>query len=125
MPLNLKNRALNIYKKGTYNREQKVHVLTLLCRIYIISRHTFDTFCHKKSVLVRDFGMIGEKLADCRYPPYTRGNVGTFRKLMQLTHLPSPPSWLKPLAIFSLGVGSVIVSKAIAKSAGQELPNWL
>jgi len=88
-------------------------------------KHTFDTFCHKKSVLVRDFGMIGEKLADCRYPPYTRGNVGTFRKLMQLTHLPSPPSWLKPLAIFSLGVGSVIVSKAIAKSAGQELPNWL
>jgi len=89
-------------------------------------KYSYDTFCHKKSVLVRDFGMIGEKLADCRYPPYTRGNVGTYRKLMQLTHYwPSPPSWLKPLLFFGLGIAFAVALKAIVKSVGLELPSWL
>lgn len=88
-------------------------------------KYTYDTFCHKKSILVRDFGMIGEKLADCRYPPYTRGNVETFRTLMQLTHLPSPPGWLKHFLLFVLGIGFVVALKAIAKAVGQELPSWL
>jgi len=38
-------------------------------------KHSFDTFTHKKSVLVRDFGFIGENLVKSRYPPYTEANL--------------------------------------------------
>jgi len=33
-------------------------------------KYTFDTFSHKKAVLVRDFSMIVEFLGSSRYPPY-------------------------------------------------------
>ncbi|CAG0888073.1 unnamed protein product [Cyprideis torosa] len=33
-------------------------------------KYTFETFTHKKSILVRSFNAIGEKLASIRYPPY-------------------------------------------------------
>ncbi|RZC37202.1 aldehyde dehydrogenase, dimeric NADP-preferring-like [Asbolus verrucosus] len=34
-------------------------------------KKTFDTFTHKKSVLVKDFGALPEKLLASRYPPYS------------------------------------------------------
>jgi len=88
-------------------------------------KYTYDTFSHKKSVLIRDFGMIGEKLGDCRYPPYTRGNVATFRMLMKLSHLPAPPGWLKYALVFGLGIGSVVALKFMSKKFGKDLPDWL
>ena len=36
-------------------------------------KYTFDTFSHRKSVLKRDFGFVGEYLGLFRYPPYTDG----------------------------------------------------
>ena len=88
-------------------------------------RYTYDTFCHKKSVLVRDFSTLGEKLGDFRYPPYNRGNISTSRKLMKMTQLPTPPGSLKYLLIFGLGIGFVIALKAVAKKFDLDLPEWL
>merc|ERR1711935_339142 len=86
-------------------------------------KYTYDTFCHKKSILIRDFGMIGEKLGDFRYPPYTRGNIQTFRNLMELTHLPTPPGWLlKHLLVLCLGIA---IGFGIALVALGQETNWL
>jgi len=37
-------------------------------------KDSFDTFSHRKSICIRDFGFIGEKLGEFRYPPYTDYN---------------------------------------------------
>ena len=34
-------------------------------------KYTFDTFSHRKSVLKRDFGFVGETVGLFWYPPYT------------------------------------------------------
>ena len=38
-------------------------------------KYTFDTFSHRKSVLKRDFGFIGEYLGFFRYPPFTEASI--------------------------------------------------
>ncbi len=85
-------------------------------------KYSYDTFCHKKSVLIRDFGFVGEKLGDFRYPPYNRGNVETARKLMDFAHMPMPPSSLKYWLVFALGFGLAVAVRAVAKRFGQDLP---
>ena len=89
-------------------------------------KHSYDAFCHKKSVLIRDFSAFGEKLGDFRYAPYTESNVKTFRMLMKVTSLPtSVPPFLKNLFMFGLGIGFVLVVKAIIRATGGTVPYWL
>lgn len=88
-------------------------------------RYTYDTFSHKKSVLVRNFNFLGEKLGEFRYPPYTPSTIKTARLLMSVTELPTIPMFLKYLTCVVLGAGIPIAIKAIAKANGEELPDWL
>ena len=88
-------------------------------------KYSYDTFSHKKSVLIRDFGFLGEKLGEFRYPPYSESTVTTARRLMSITELPSVPNIIKYLTCIALGVVLVIGSKALAKSFGQNVPDWL
>lgn len=89
-------------------------------------KHSYDAFCHKKSVLIRDFSALGEKIGSFRYPPYTEANVKTSRRLMAITSLPtSVPPLLKNLFMFSLGIGFVLVVKAVIRATGGTMPDWL
>ena len=101
---------MQIVEVKWYFRRIPVNLFNFVKNVHIF-RYTYDTFSHKKSVLIRDFGMIGEKLGDCRYPPYSRGNVGTFRTLMKISHIPSPPGWLKYALVFGLGMGTAVALK--------------
>ncbi|XP_072942867.1 aldehyde dehydrogenase, dimeric NADP-preferring isoform X1 [Epargyreus clarus] len=65
---------------------------------------SFDTFTHKKSCLIKNFAMIGEKLGSARYPPYTDGNLKFIVTLMRKRHGPSL-KFLPYLLTFALGVG--------------------
>ncbi|XP_050298328.1 aldehyde dehydrogenase, dimeric NADP-preferring-like [Anthonomus grandis grandis] len=38
-------------------------------------KYSFDTFSHKKSVLWKDLGLLGEKLGAAKYPPFTRAKM--------------------------------------------------
>lgn len=42
-------------------------------------KHTFDTFTHKKSVLVRNFQNIPEKIMSARYPPYSNSKISLMK----------------------------------------------
>jgi hypothetical protein len=41
-------------------------------------RYSFDSFSHKKAVLVRGFGYFSEKLGEARYPPYNDSSLRFF-----------------------------------------------
>jgi aldehyde dehydrogenase (NAD(P)+) len=64
----------------------------------------FDTFTHKKSVLVRGIGMIGEASVMARYPPYSnfKANLLSFalKKRRGISF-----RVVKTLLVFGLGVG--------------------
>lgn len=45
-------------------------------------KQSYDTFAHKKSVLHKDLGALGEKLSSARYPPYTVGKMNYLRMLL-------------------------------------------
>ncbi|CAG7816277.1 unnamed protein product [Allacma fusca] len=46
-------------------------------------KSSFDTFSHKKSVLVRGFGYFSEKLGEARYPPYNDSSLRFFTFLVK------------------------------------------
>lgn len=73
-------------------------------------KFSYDTFSHKKSVLHKDLGVLGETLAAAKYPPYTTGKIN-YLKLM-LT--PGPFKGTKTLIhlfFFGLGIASVYIYK--------------
>lgn len=49
-------------------------------------KYSFDTFSHKKSVLYKDLGVLGETLGAARYPPYSDGKI-TYLKVMMAKRL--------------------------------------
>ncbi|XP_031765832.1 aldehyde dehydrogenase, dimeric NADP-preferring isoform X2 [Galleria mellonella] len=65
---------------------------------------TFDTFTHKKSCLVKNFAVIGEKLASNRYPPYSDSKLNFVMALMRKRHTPSL-KFLPYLVAFAFGAG--------------------
>lgn len=74
------------------------------------AKYTYDTFSHKKSVLHKDLGVLGETLSSARYPPYTVGKMNYLRMLLK----PGPMSGLGCLSgvfFFSLGVASAYLFK--------------
>lgn len=68
-------------------------------------KYSFDTFTHKKGVLYRDLGWLGEQLFGPRYPPSSNWKIKYINFMLKLKSLPSGLVW--NLFMFSLGVGSV------------------
>lgn len=69
-------------------------------------KFTYDTFIHKKSVLQKDLGVLGETLSAARYPPYTTGKINYLRMMLK----PGPFRGMKCLTnlfFFALGISSV------------------
>ena len=69
--------------------------------------------------------MMGEKLGEFRYPPYTDKTVSTARMLMKHTEIPSVPAFIKYLTVFGLGIVFVVAMKAVAKAASYKMPDWI
>ncbi|PNF42206.1 Aldehyde dehydrogenase, dimeric NADP-preferring [Cryptotermes secundus] len=78
--------------------------------------HTFNTFTHKKSCLVKDFNPIAEKLVSNRYPPYSekKMNIVEFlmrkRKGVKLGCLPY-------VIVFALGFAAAYAVSAVIKAS--------
>ncbi|XP_076257369.1 aldehyde dehydrogenase family 3 member A2-like [Rhynchophorus ferrugineus] len=49
-------------------------------------KFSFDTFSHKKSVLYKDLGILGEYLSAPRYPPYTIGKMRYLQFMLAKRH---------------------------------------
>ncbi|KAG4074044.1 hypothetical protein HA402_014249 [Bradysia odoriphaga] len=47
---------------------------------------SFDTFSHSRSVLVRSFSALSEKLGEGRYPPYTNSKIRIFQFILGNFH---------------------------------------
>ncbi|XP_026473132.1 aldehyde dehydrogenase, dimeric NADP-preferring isoform X2 [Ctenocephalides felis] len=83
--------------------------------------HSFNTFVHMKSCLVKDYNKIAESLASGRYPPYSDKKTSFVAALMRkrrslsLTYLPH-------VLMFILGLGSVYAFRALAKITATWMP---
>jgi acyl-CoA reductase-like NAD-dependent aldehyde dehydrogenase len=80
---------------------------------------TFETFSHAKSVLARDFGYIGEKLGEKRYPPLSDARAYAMAALIKARKLPTF-AWLKYVACVGLGVAAVFAYRVAAKKLGYD-----
>ncbi|XP_025196588.1 aldehyde dehydrogenase, dimeric NADP-preferring isoform X1 [Melanaphis sacchari] len=77
-------------------------------------KHTFDTFTHRKSCLVKDFNIIGESFSSAKYPPYSDKKLSMVSFLMK-----KKPKinfkFLPYLIVFGLGVGATFAFKYFNK----------
>ncbi|KAF5302516.1 hypothetical protein FQR65_LT00888 [Abscondita terminalis] len=65
-------------------------------------KYGFDTFVHKRAVLIKNLSALGERMGSIRYPPYTDSKLNTLIKMFKL----QPPFSLKhakSLVIFGFG----------------------
>ncbi|XP_071036256.1 aldehyde dehydrogenase, dimeric NADP-preferring [Parasteatoda tepidariorum] len=80
-------------------------------------KYSFDTFSHKKAVLIRNYSMIGEKLGEARYPPYSESGEKFLRRLLK--NRPGIiPSHMDYVGVFLIGFASAIILKVILHFAG-------
>jgi len=80
-------------------------------------KYTFETFSHQKSVLVRDFSAIGEKLGDARYPPYADWKISRLGFLLKNRDIPLKKIFtlLSYLSVFLFGVSVPFLYQWIVK----------
>jgi len=73
----------------------------------------FDTFTHKKPVMVRGLGKVSEALGAFRYPPYKAEALSRVRWIIENRALPSF-SWLPGFLLFMLGIAiGVLIMVAV------------
>lgn len=77
----------------------------------------FDTFTHKKPVMVRGLGKVSEALGNFRYPPYKAEALSRVRWIIENRSLPSF-SWLPGFLLFLLGVAIGVLLMVGALLAG-------
>ncbi|CAG9767457.1 unnamed protein product [Ceutorhynchus assimilis] len=72
-------------------------------------KKTFDTFVHKKSVLLRTFNPINEKTQEMRYPPYSEKHTKLLRMAFNIfnRHV-SVKRFLTYSLVFGLGVAVTV-----------------
>ncbi|KAF2896543.1 hypothetical protein ILUMI_09634 [Ignelater luminosus] len=76
-------------------------------------KYSFDTFVHKKSILVKDLGKLGEKLSYARYPPYSDSKLNYITRMLS-ARLPFSFKYVPYTIVFGLGVASAILLKIVA-----------
>lgn len=74
-------------------------------------KYSFDTFVHKKSVLIKNFNKIGESLASGRYPPYTESKTKSLLGLMKRREFGFSCKYLPHTVMFILGVALTLLVK--------------
>lgn len=80
-------------------------------------KYSFDTFSHKKAVLIRNYYMIAEKIGQHRYPPYSQGSEKFLRKILK--NRPSIfPSYIDYVGIFILGFSCALLLKLVLHFVG-------
>ncbi|GIY11261.1 aldehyde dehydrogenase family 3 member B1 [Caerostris extrusa] len=58
-----------------------------------MGKFSFDTFSHKRSVLVRSLNVFGEYMGKARYPPYTETKTKILKAFLKpLNYLPTDPT---------------------------------
>lgn len=75
-------------------------------------KYSFDTFVHKKSILVKDLGSLGERLSAARYPPYSDSKLNYLTRMLR-ARIPVSLKYLPYTIIFGLGVISSLLWKMI------------
>ena len=79
-------------------------------------KFSFDTFTHYKGMLVKDCGMLGERIGAIRYPPYNDYKIKVMtqalknRKLPDFTFLSHATSFALGVVASGFGVVSGVVS---------------
>lgn len=66
-------------------------------------KDSFDTFVHKKSVLVKNFSNVIDKIQSIRYPPYSKRRTDFLGLLLKSRRQYIPYDWIFYIAIFSMG----------------------
>lgn len=64
--------------------------------------HSFDTFSHQKSVLIRGFNPILEWVASKRYPPYTENHLKRLLRIIRKRKSYIPKN-LSSMFVFGMG----------------------
>ncbi|XP_063242268.1 aldehyde dehydrogenase, dimeric NADP-preferring isoform X3 [Bacillus rossius redtenbacheri] len=82
-------------------------------------KYSFDTFTHKKSCLVRNFNVIGEKLAASRYPPYSEKKIARLAFLLK-KRTGISLKYLPHVVMFGLGIAATFGFRALAQISGLE-----
>ncbi|XP_063242291.1 aldehyde dehydrogenase, dimeric NADP-preferring-like isoform X2 [Bacillus rossius redtenbacheri] len=77
-------------------------------------RHSFETFSHKRSVFVKNYNRIGEKLSASRYPPYSEGKT-SFLKFLLKHRRGVNLSCISYFVVFALGVAAAFAGSALAQ----------
>ncbi|GBM68014.1 Fatty aldehyde dehydrogenase, partial [Araneus ventricosus] len=80
-------------------------------------KYSFDSFSHNKAVLVRNYAMIGEKLGEARYPPYSPNKEKYLKRLIKRRPNLIPPH-MDYVAMFVGGFLAAVVVKVILHFAG-------
>lgn len=80
-------------------------------------KSSFDTFSHKKSVLIRNYSMLGEKVGESRYPPYSEANMNYLKKLLKKRSSLFLPR-LDYVLVFVLGFAAAVIVKVILHFLG-------
>ncbi|KAG8178413.1 hypothetical protein JTE90_000928 [Oedothorax gibbosus] len=88
-----------------------------LSMVGVPRKYSFDTFSHKKAVLIRNYAMIGEKLGEARYPPYSPSNEKFLKKLLKKRPNLLPPH-MDYVGVFIGGFLVALILKAILHFAG-------
>ncbi|XP_050433409.1 aldehyde dehydrogenase, dimeric NADP-preferring isoform X1 [Adelges cooleyi] len=79
-------------------------------------KNSFDTFTHRKSVLVKDFNIIGESCSSAKYPPYSDKKLSMISFLMRKKpHLNF--KFVPYLLVFGLGICATFAFKHLNKEA--------
>jgi len=73
-------------------------------------KYSFDTFVHKKSILVKNLGSIGESLSSARYPPYSDSKMNYILRMLR-ARLPFSFKFLPYSIVFALGIASTFAVK--------------
>ncbi|CAG9767456.1 unnamed protein product [Ceutorhynchus assimilis] len=72
-------------------------------------KYGFDTFTHKKGVLVKDFSAISEMALSLRYPPYSDQKTQIINTILKKRKSLLKFEWLISISIFLLGMGLALV----------------
>ncbi|RZC42420.1 Aldedh domain containing protein [Asbolus verrucosus] len=73
-------------------------------------KFSFDTFSHKKGILIKNTGKLGEKLQNARYPPYNDSKIN-FLSTMTKKRPSIPMKYLWHVITFGLGVMVTLAAK--------------